>query len=366
MLLGVLGFAGVAAFARSAVAGPLSPPPGPIQPTPGPEPRVPISPETTPGDASAYFVISQPRSYYLQRSFIGSATKSAIRIAADNVTIDLNGFAIIGDSSGAPGVLTFRTEPIEGLVIRNGSIRSWGGYVTLNPLYNSTFEDLRIAGSYAGNLEAAAQRSLFRRIVIESTGEVGIAAESDCVIEDCIVAKREDAQEGLFQGIQVGLNTIVQRCVVSKCGRGISSAGGIVRDCSVLDAVAQSSWDDAAILASGGVVEHCTVLGGVRAGVRCVGLADVRNNRVSSCQIGIADGSSAGEGNRIEGNSVMFSSAEGIKIEKSRNVIARNAVTRSAIANYAIAPGNVVGEIIDGTAGTLLSASTSAWANLAY
>lgn len=40
--------------------------------------------------------------------------------------------------------------------------------------------------------------------------------------------------------------------------------------------------------------------------------------------------------------------------------------TRSAIANYAIAPGNVVGEIIDGTAGTLLSASTSAWANLAY
>ncbi|MDX2116216.1 MAG: hypothetical protein SFZ24_11455, partial [Planctomycetota bacterium] len=187
LLLGVMGAAGIAAFARSANAGQLSPPPGPIKPTPGPEPRTPLSDETTPGDATAHFVISQPGSYYLQRSLTGSAvTRSAIRIAADNVTIDLNGFSIAADSTGIPGVLTFQTEPVEGLVIRNGTIRSWGGYVTLNPLFNSVFEDLRIIGPYAGNLEAAAQHCRFSRILVDSTGEVGISTLSDCIVEDCV------------------------------------------------------------------------------------------------------------------------------------------------------------------------------------
>lgn len=127
LLLGALGVAGVAALARPAAAGPLSPPPGPIRPTPGPEPRIPISPETTPGDETAHFVISQSGSYYMQRNLSATeVTRSAIKIAADHVTIDLNGFAISGNSTGVAGALTFLTEPVEGLVIRNGTIRSWG------------------------------------------------------------------------------------------------------------------------------------------------------------------------------------------------------------------------------------------------
>ncbi|MDX2117111.1 MAG: NosD domain-containing protein [Planctomycetota bacterium] len=366
LLLGALGVAGIAALTRSAVAGPLSPPLGPVQPTPGPEPRTPINADTTPGDATAYFVISEPGSYYMQRNLIGPATRSAIRITADNVTVDLNGFAIVGDSEGTPGSLTFETGPIENLTIRNGSIRSWGSYVTLNPLFNAIFEDLRIIGPYAGNLEASAQHSLFRRIVIDSTGEVGILAEKNCVIEDCVVVKREDSNFGLTSGIQAGLSSIVQRCVISGCGSGIEVSGGFVRDCSVFDTVGQSAWQIAAILIASGSVERCTVLGSTRAGIRSTGVSEVRDNVISACQNGITDGPLAGNGNRIEGNSVSFSTAEGIKIEKTRNIIARNAVTRSTGADYAIAPGNLVGEIIDGTGGASLSAATSAWANFRY
>ncbi|MBU6414078.1 MAG: hypothetical protein KGS45_11460 [Planctomycetes bacterium] len=62
-LLGALGgAAGVAALASMAQAGPLDPPPGPIMPTQRPlgeiEPRTVLSQATTPGDATAVYVIS--------------------------------------------------------------------------------------------------------------------------------------------------------------------------------------------------------------------------------------------------------------------------------------------------------------------
>lgn len=93
----------------------------------------------TPGDAAGFPVtISQPGSYRLSSNLtVPDANTTAIEIQASNVTLDLNGFAILGPtvcsgfpvSSCAPkgfgsGITT--TSPLSGIAVRNGTVRGMG------------------------------------------------------------------------------------------------------------------------------------------------------------------------------------------------------------------------------------------------
>ena len=61
------------------------------------EPRTPIS--------SLPFTITNAGSYFLTTNLTGQAGTNGITISADHVTIDLNGFAIIGVANSGVGVL---------------------------------------------------------------------------------------------------------------------------------------------------------------------------------------------------------------------------------------------------------------------
>jgi len=128
------GIAGVAALSRLAQAGPLNPPPGPIAPTGRTvqeiydkvartqvgfaEPRIPV--QSLPGSATALHVISEPGSYYLTGNIQGVPAKDGIQIDADNVTLDLCGFAIQGVSGSGSGVST--PDGRAGVWVRNGIV----------------------------------------------------------------------------------------------------------------------------------------------------------------------------------------------------------------------------------------------------
>ena len=87
--------------------GDLDPPPGPIMSTMKNlveiEPRVVLN--SLAGDATATHVISQPGNYYQTGDIQCEAGKSCVRIAAlppkSRVSIDGNGFAMIGAAGGA-------------------------------------------------------------------------------------------------------------------------------------------------------------------------------------------------------------------------------------------------------------------------
>ncbi len=356
------GLAGAAAIAHRASAGPLNPPAGPISSTPGPEPRTPISSTTTPGDANAYFRITQPGSYYLRANIAALANKPAIAIDADNVNIDMMGFGIIGQGqTGFPLTLDL---PASNFTLRNGFIHAWGAYVTLNGVENCVFEDLVIRGPYSGNLEANARNSIFRRIIIESSGEIGIAASQNSLVEDCVVV---GMGTGLGVGIGASLNTIVRNCVVRDVGVGINAFGNcLVENCSVFNATSVSSYDDAAINAdNGATVRGCAVSGGAKCGVRVAGGSTAVGNQILNSAIGVGITTFFAGAMRCRAiDNHMTNCAIGIKSTGTASVIARNSVTNSSTAAYDIHAGNALGEIIDATAGASLGAAAGPWANL--
>src|ERR1044071_10416365 len=55
------------------------------------EPRISIATNTTPGDTTSLFIITNSGSYYLTTNIIGATFKNGIRIATDNVVLNLNG-----------------------------------------------------------------------------------------------------------------------------------------------------------------------------------------------------------------------------------------------------------------------------------
>lgn len=198
-----------------ASAGDLNPPSGSISPTMKSlaqvEPRIPIGPDTTPGDndgTPSEFKITAPGSYYLTGHITGVNGRIAIEITAPDVSLDLSGFSIRPGGGGATATFAIRAtdNSADRITIRNGFIVS------------PQFAAIELLSSEYCRVEN----------VTFTGGENAIAAGAYAVITDCIVNGASNV------GIQTFSNSIVERCLVRGGQTGISAAGRtIVRDCYV-------------------------------------------------------------------------------------------------------------------------------------
>jgi hypothetical protein len=346
--------------AFAAPAGDLGPPPGPIAPTHKTltqlEPRQILN--DLPGDAQYTVRITEPGSYYLTADIIGSQGRIGLGIEADHVVIDLNGFALRG-----PGNLSeVGFVPIgqrSNITIRNGTIRNWG-YASLavaGHMRNCLFEDLTAIDNTAGSFEQSdIDNSIFRNIRVKGTGEVGITAGSNCVINNCTV-------EGTGVGITALFNTTISDCVTIECGTGIALFGnGIVERCSTRTSSASNSTVGIA-LGTGGIARNCSTVGAyigiesnafariencsvsfaVSEGIRYVQKDHITGNKITNCPSAIRSINNIGARSTIDSN-IITSCPVGIRAVSTNNIITRNIVNESATP-FDIVPGNKVGTI---------------------
>lgn len=176
----------VVAAVGVAGAGPLDPPSGPVSPTGRTltqiEPRTMI--QTLAGDADSVHRIAAAGSYYLTASVLGATGKAGIEIAADNVVLDLSGFAVSGVTGSLAGISVSGART--NITIRNGTIRNFAGTagISAGTATSCRFEGLLLSGN-AGSGLTCGEGAIVSGCSAEANGSAGFNLARDAVISDC-------------------------------------------------------------------------------------------------------------------------------------------------------------------------------------
>lgn len=99
------------------------------------------------------FNITNSGSYYLVRPLQGSDGNYGIAISANEVKLDLNGFALNGTSNSLSGIIV--TALAENISIRNGVLRNWGQFgINATNAADVVMVDVKAFGNGYGGLYA--------------------------------------------------------------------------------------------------------------------------------------------------------------------------------------------------------------------
>lgn len=208
------------------------------------EARTPIS--------SAPFTISNPGSYYLTTN-VNVTTGNAIIIAADNVTLNLNGFTISSTAPSATGTAILLNSSLHDITIANGHIRggvtdSGGVYSGLGfayGIYYGLFPPVNVLVSHV-TVSACLNHGIYLNI-----------ADSSTVVESCVV--RTVGSFGIYA-------STIKQSSATDCG-GNAIYGDEVSNCH-----GQSSGTGDGVYASGSA-EACYGNSSSGSGIYSVGSA---------------------------------------------------------------------------------------------
>ena len=258
------------------------------------QPCTPI--QSLAGSENAIHIIDAPGSYYLAGNIMGEAGKHGILVEADNVTIDLKGFSLIGVAGSQSGI-RFVSGTMAGAV-RNGTIRLWGG----RGIDAEELLTCRIAAITCGD-----------------NGSDGIRLGTDSLAEDCVVRGNDE------WGINGLDNCLIVRCVARENGSGGFRlySGGSIKDC-----VAESNGPAGIFINYESSVEHCLV-------------------SFNGSGIVVAD-----EGCQVRNNNCVSNYDHGILLQGTRSFIESNMIATRETGNgvtvtETAGPSLIVRNIID-------------------
>jgi len=223
----------------------------------------------TPGTSipSLPYTITASGYYYLTGN-LTSTGSSGITVNADNVTIDLMGFALSGPPNGGAEGITIKTNNVE---VRNGTVTGW---------YN---------GIYYSN-----GGSLCRAIGVRAVGN--------------------------RNGINLGYDSLIKGCTASPgsdtLGTGLRVATGAISGCTVMGFSPNDSSDGQIYVLYGGRASDNLVLNCGSTGIRGQASTTVTGNAVINCKNGI----DLSGGGSLVANSVVANSGQTAYIFDSTGV----------------------------------------------
>lgn len=326
-------FIGSVIFATAAFGqGALTPPgaPAPMMKTLSQvEPRMPI-----------YVIptnLTLSGSYYLTTNLTGSANANGIIIAANDVTIDLAGFTVVGVASSFNGIIY--GSGYSNAVIRNGGIKNWGSSgVDLSNGSHNYFDHLNISGCVSSGSGYGLSTGQYDTVsYCTSVGNVG-------------------------SGISAGYYNWLDHCTAS--GNGIH--GFILNvDNQITDSMAMNNKSAGINLNGlGCMVSGCNCNANGASGIRISGgrstiinnVANLNNITSSTSQAGIYVSDVFC---RIEGNQLVGNGNAGLAIAagETGNIVIRNVAAGNS-QNYILQTSNDIGPVGSATN------STSPWANI--
>jgi len=313
------------------------------------------------------YTIAASGSYYLTASLTGTAT-NGITITADSVTLNLNGFALIGISGSLDGIHSSGKNT----VIRNGIVENWEGQ-GINGLQPSIIvENVQACGNGVNGITGS-NYAVIRQCNTYSNGLSGIQVKDGSYVSDCI------SHDNLQDGVSAASDCRITDVICRKNGDdGISSgAGSLISGCSVIsnmygvyskeenkifieNCISRGNTDFGIAVRNESKVIGCTVIYNGNTGIisaskcevsRCTathnngyGITTGTNSKLSDnlcIENGIlynVAGIYADTDTLVENNTV-YNSSKGLEINGSGNHLIGNTV-KGNTDNYDIAAGN--------------------------
>ena len=147
------------------------------------------------------FTITIAGSYYVTGDLTGSSGNAGITINTDNVTIDLNGFTLIGVPFSFAGISGASRKNI---TIRNGTLRNWATTgVGLTTCTNVRLTDLRSISNGGSGFSVGDGSEVVKCLAADNATGVGFSIASRCLVSSCIASTNADG------GFKMNSNNLV-------------------------------------------------------------------------------------------------------------------------------------------------------------
>jgi parallel beta-helix repeat protein len=306
-----------------------------------------------------------------------------ITVAANDVTIDLGGFALEGPGSGMESAEAIRQESDwRNLTLMNGTVRDWMGNAVVTHAveasgFYSRVERLKAVNNRGG--VALGLAGIGYRIHAVSNQLDGIAT-----VFECEVRESHAVHNGRDGFVTRASGVVFDSCAAARNGRHgfFLESGGTLRGCvaranaesgfhgdaiRLTDSVAMSNQDGVYItnldeilgdrLGQGTVLRDNRFAGNYRYGVRLWCHTEVANNMFSrNGFFGPIDGIGLfveGDGNRISGNTLLRNQV-GVEVSGTQNILIGNRVSSSDDVNWIVAASNVCTVVSGMTSGAII------------
>ncbi|MDF1696948.1 MAG: right-handed parallel beta-helix repeat-containing protein [Saprospiraceae bacterium] len=312
----------------------------------------------------ADYVITQSGSYYLTEIInLGQTGGNCIVIDSDNVTLDMNGFAIYGDGNnnvnngstpsgqttdpGGSGVGILVNGEHFNITIKDGFINSWqDDGIDASETKNSIFQNLNFRYNGQNGMSIGDQNLIdnctsffnvldgiygglgnnFINCSGDSNGESAMQSDSSSQFISCA------AYDNYGDGISTETGSLVFGCVVSEnAGIGIS----VGSDCNVMNCSAYKNNNDGIRAGENSMISSCIAAINDGSGINMTGESGsvLKNSAYLNDISGIHCSNVTSADIKVDGNSLIDNDISGLAMESGGGFVVRNVATGSP-TNY--------------------------------
>ena len=266
-------------------------------------------------------VVTNSGSYVVTSELVGTNGAHGIAVSASCVTLDLNGFALVG----VPGSLNGINIGGSAVTVHSGTVRNWDGAGIMSTSSRCQFRDIVAQDNFGAGL-VADDTSIIRDCIAYNNVGNGIQVDNQCLVLNCVSSRSE------ANGFKVGEGSIVDGCTtVDNQADGVDIYGGIVRN----------------------TISRENDLNGAD-----INVAYILNCRFHDNQSGVRTGDSF---SRIEGNHITDNGTGILATSGADNLIIRNYLGNNTVSHNIDSSQHYGQVVVDPGAGFT---SPGPWANL--